>query len=65
MTYPIQKNGNLSTNIEHSRVSAQLRDFTKQADSLVLEVLEVGCQNAGCGFGHDFSRGMDLKGREN
>jgi hypothetical protein len=46
-TYPIQNNIHITSRVNNRRFAKQLHDCTQHADDAVLDVLEVGGQDAG------------------
>lgn len=46
-TYPVQNHVDLAAGIDDCVFAAQLDHFAKHTDNAVLELLEVGLQNAG------------------
>jgi len=46
-TYPIQDNVNLASSINHRRLATQLHNLPQHAHDAVLEVLQVGGEDAG------------------
>jgi len=46
-THPVQQYINIAPSIDDSSVTAQLHNFAEHADELVLELLEMGGEDAG------------------